>query len=440
MSTTDDIIKARELLDVVRLKVDGASTYVNTLRDQQTARGLSLVCPFPALEAEIPVSFGSGGGDEMRRGTIHRIGVEDDPETGLPRLRLSIRAQETRSTVVAPADQQLVDETSRMTEAPDACAETDIDLVVEPSVEVDEEPSEEPDEIEVDGDDTEPSLELPGPPPEPAWVGDELPLPAEFVDRMRSRKRRRVTGIAAWTTVLVVAIGGIYALTRADVVDLDSVRDYISGIVKDRGAAVGSEEQGSTEELPDSAVIAMDPSGQPVVLPDADPPGDEVSEPGELPIADEMSNPEPVAPSADEETSGTGPAIAAVSHEIAPVEEPSETDGSASNPDDITILLPTRWRAEYASSYRLRNPNGVVVDVPGGLVRREGWLVDAGKGHPMIRSVKAVQRENGARFVIFIHGELPRFLTVTKPGGIALRLYREPLEELGPAERVAILD
>jgi hypothetical protein len=428
MSKTEDNEITREPLDVVRLRVDGARGYVNTLRDQQTARGLSLVCPFPALEAEIQVTFGKAGADEMSRGTIHRIGVEDDPETGLPRLRLSVRAHDGRATVIEPPEQDLIDETSRMTQAADAQANTDIDIVNDSNVErtIDE-------ELQGDDDATEPSLELPEGSPEPAWVGcDELPLPAEFVERMRSRKQKRVTGIAAWTAVLAIAIVGVYALARAEVVDLNSVRDYVSGIVKDRAALA---EEGSVEPDDDSAptFAATDLAGNPVALPgDGD---QEVSEPAEVPADEEVSVPEDIPPAPEL-------AVREVSLSVAeptagePVAEEASPEATQ---NDITLLLPTRWRAEYANAYRLRDPAGVVVDVPGGLVRREGWL-DVGKNHPMIRSVKAVQRETGARFVVFIHGELPRFLTVTKPGGIALRLYRESAEQPAQSEQVAVLD
>ena len=70
----------------------------------------------------------------------------------------------------------------------------------------------------------------------------------------------------------------------------------------------------------------------------------------------------------------------------------------------------------------MRDPNGVVVDVPGGLVKREGWLAEA-KAHEMIRSIKSIQRESGARFVVFVNGELPRFMTSPKSKGVSLRLY-----------------
>jgi len=93
MSNGDEMKDTNSGNDVVRLKVEGATAAVNTLRDHHTVRGMSLVCPFPALEVDIPIRFGKAE-DAMAQGTIHRIGVEDDPESGLPRLRLSVRVRE----------------------------------------------------------------------------------------------------------------------------------------------------------------------------------------------------------------------------------------------------------------------------------------------------------------------------------------------------------
>jgi len=436
MSKTEDTEITRESMEVIRLKVDGSKTYVNTLRDQQTARGLSLVCPFPALEAEIPVTFGAPGADEMSEGTIHRIGVEDDPETGLPRLRLSIRSHNERATIISAPEQDLIDETSRMTSALDERAETDIDVIADSCIDLS-------DEIDFpldEADPTDPSLELPEPPSEPAWVAcDELPIPDELVQRMKSRKRRRVTGVAAWTAVLAIAAVGIYALARADIVDMDAVKDYVAGIVTERGTSSADDEPDPLGDLP-TGIDTMDLEGNPVAFPAADEP--EVSEPVMIPASEDVSKPSveptpsaPVEPAVDLELTEASLPPAGQEQE----EPEAESEVTADSPNDVTVLLPTRWRAEYANAYRLRNPNGVVVDVPGGLVKREGWI-EAGKGHPMIRSVKAVQRETGARYVVFVHGELPRFLTTTKPGGIALRLYREPADQPTASEKVASLD
>ena len=78
MADTFSTEKSPESPKVMRLKVMGSSSIVNTIKDQQTARGLTLVCPFPTLEVDIPIEFGDKSDPEMQSGTIHRIGVEDD--------------------------------------------------------------------------------------------------------------------------------------------------------------------------------------------------------------------------------------------------------------------------------------------------------------------------------------------------------------------------
>jgi hypothetical protein len=435
MSKTDENIMEHESREVVRLKVEGASSVVNTIRDQQTARGLSLVCPFPALEAEIPVSFGPGGEDVMRNGTIHRIGVEDDPETGLPRLRLSIRARETRATVVASPPKDLLDETSQIADTSPEDADTDLDLnymsefINESCNSIDAE-----DEVDAYLSESEvsvPEIEVPDLGPDPAWVGDELPLPEEFVERMKTRRRRRLTGIAAWSTVLVVAVAGVYMLVRAGIVDAGEIRELISGITQDQGSAGASADEvvSALNGLDAVGGAATGDEGHGSVY-EAAPESTAVSEIDQIPELMEVSQEQ-------EEPTGSAPSAAESAEVAVAVESAGEETVPETTADDITLLLPTRWRAEYANAYRLRNPNGVVVDVPGGLVSREGYI-EAGAGHPMIRSIKAVQRETGARFIVFIHGELPRFFAATRPGGISLRLFREAADDK-VTEQVAML-
>ena len=462
MSSKDVRVDRAQSPDVVRLKVDGADLAVNTLRDQQTARGLSLICPFPALEVEIPVAFGEGGTDPARRGTIHRIGVEDDPSTGLPRLRLSLRAHESRATVVSAPSQSLLDEVSRMTEAPDARAKTDLDVLSDVGIELEDDLSDILKDTEQDSpiDLFEQRSARPTPPPlpvldfipetdEPAWVGcGELPLPDQITDRARTRRRGRIASAAAWLVVLGLAVGGVYVLDRAGVLSLDSLRERIAGFSIDSDAAapiaeieeeqapavadvVDLEEEAApvaTEEPAVSSYSGSDPVAEPAL-----------PEEGEEMLADAEAIAEP-APAMVETVSLLAQEVAL---EEVPAEAPAQVDEVEAevvvSDDEVSFVLPTRWPAEYANAYRLRDPNGVVVDIPGGLIKREGWL-EIGKDHPMIRSVKAVQRETGARYVVFVNGSLPRFMTAPKTGGIMLRLYRDSVEEPGETEQVAMLE
>jgi hypothetical protein len=435
MSNGDDVKDTNGGCDVVRLKVEGSTSAVNTLRDQHTARGMSLVCPFPALEVDIPVRFGKAE-ETMAQGTIHRIGVEDDPESGLPRLRLSVRLRETRATVVASPSKSLLDEASRTTHAPDATAQTDLDILSGSEFEdihlddIVEETGLELGEVRADG---EVERTLPDVPPlpaaaEPAWVAcGEIALPARLGDRERTRRRRRLGSFAAWAFIFGLAAGGVYVLGKAKVVDFGAIRDAIAGFdLSGATAADGAKLEpiafvDSTAGLSVSAVAGK-PGGAAtgwethvdvqtdvaIETPAFDPETEPV-----------LSEPQPV------------PSLAEP-----PVEAPAV---AASAEAEDTITLPTRWPAEYASAYRLRNPNGVVVDVPGALVAREGWI-EIGADHPMVRSVKAMQRETGARFVVYVNGELPRFITAPKGNGIALKLVRDAAALATQTQQVAALE
>ncbi len=447
-------IKNRHAGAIVRLMVDGAGSAVNAIRDQHTARGVSLICPFPALEVRVPVEFGAG--EESRKGTIHRIGVEDDPETGLPRLRLSVRAYDTRATLVSPPPESLLDESSRVTRLPEEAerAATDLDLEFEsqsPVAGLDE-----AEKRSTDDEDEIPSLfaDLVTPEEDPAWAAcGELELPDEIGSRPRTR-RRRMAGVAAWTMVLSLVAGGAFALHRAGVVDL--------GDLKERAVALLSSERGSVEgdELD---LVAAETAGPAV---EAGPvfegtslsseqedfssgesllPASSIADPDLEPVAAlsvsevEKENVKEQLAETEKEAEEKEREVASVAAEGA--ERAAESSEENGEKREAVMVLPTRWPAEYASAYRLRDPNGVVVDVPGGLVRDEGWIDVEGDEHPMIDSVKAIQRETGARFVVFINGELPRFMTAPKTGGVLLKLYHEREgDEAAPAEQVAMLE
>jgi len=432
MSNGDETMGANGGNDVVRLKVEGSTAAVNTLRDHHTARGMTLVCPFPALEVDIPIRFGKGE-ESMAQGTIHRIGVEDDPESGLPRLRLSVRVRETRATVVESPSVSLLDEASRITHAPDETAQTDLDILSGAEFEdihlddVIDECCLEIGEVRTEAD-AESAVPIPPPLPaaaEPAWVGcDEIALPPHIGERERTRRRRRLASFAAWAFIFGLAAGGVYVLGKAKVVDFGSFRNAIAGFEMS-GASTADDSRLEPIAFVDStaarsvSAVASEPEGAATgwethVDVAADPTADlEIETP--VPVLDA----EPVL--AKEEPVAAAPAVAA------PADE------------EDTITLPTRWPAEYASAYRLRNPNGVVVDVPGALVAREGYI-DMGDKHPMVRSVKAMQRETGARFVVYVNGELPRFITAPKANGIALKLVRDAAVVATQTQQVAALE
>jgi hypothetical protein len=259
---------------------------------------------------------------------------------------------------------------------------------------------------------------------EPAWVDcGELPLPEEYLARSTTRRRYKLAGRAAWLIAFALFVAGGYVLERTGWIDVQSIRTRIAGFSLDETLSAPRGEQ---------------------KLPLVEPPiPEEIAE-----VARENAK-SGVTTVAEAESVAAPVSTVAEAAEIAPVssiskvvelkaepeqnDEPTKeaapptTESAATNRADSqnidTIFLPTRWPVEYVTGYRVRNPNGVVLDVPGGLVRREGWL-EMATLHPMIRSVKVIQRETGARFIIYVHGELPGFMTNPLAEGVSLRLYR----------------
>ncbi len=432
MSKSDEYTVPRPE-NIVRLKVDGAKSTVNTLREQQTARGVSLVCPFPALEVDIPVSFGNK--QVMTMGSIHRIGVEDDPETGLPRLRLSIRNRECSGADAAGIAETVIAQTGLP-------LGTGIDIDVDAELGLNNAPG--PDtKKEIPGTsrfftDSDFGVEIPRDtsityePPifadmpdgssekEPLWVDcRDVPLPEEFQDRVRTRRRYRMLKHVVVASVLALVLGSGYLLHRTQLVDFGEVKDRMMAL--SFGTASGKVTGGATltdDPLLPVAKVEVPEVKTTVSMPPV--PASPAEEKVSAPVVQEASYAPPVENSDGELQEQPNPLMAGLNESNA-AEEIVE-----SSPDeeqtDITLMLPTRWPVEYTSAYRVKDPNGVVVDVPGGLVRKEGWLPFAAD-YPMIRSIKSIQRESGARFIVYVNGELPRYITSPKGGGVALRLF-----------------
>jgi hypothetical protein len=416
---------------IVRLQVEGVNGVVNTIEDQKTGRGLSLVCPFPALEVSIPVRL-MGRDGESAGGCIHRIGVEDDPETGLPKLRLSVRsAADERDTVVKTPPIDLVKEASGVTAVSDDVLELELaqdePVGLVPSTQssellqgllgdlVDRNTAELLALEEID------SLRPVKGKEDPAWASaGPLFIPSDGVERSRTRRRRTMGAVAAWSLVMGIAAGGTFVLARAGVINVDSMTDWASG--NDRVAANVSASVDTLATLNDE----VDKTAQPALSAD-------------LP-APEATVAAPVAETADVPVEAAMP----VETEM-PVEAVAVAGAESSAPstvetiDGTEIVLPTRWPAEYSTSYRLQDPNGVVVDVPGGLVRREGWLT-LSEDEKIIRAAKAIQRENGARFIVYVNGDIPNFKTRPLTDGVRLSLYYDYQANPSATQQIAMLD
>jgi hypothetical protein len=477
-----------ETKEIVRVKVRGASCAVNAIQDQKTDRGLSLICPFPALEVDIPISFSTNGEEEMQMGTIHRISVEDDAVTSLPKLRLSIRAKETRSTVISPTPQCLIHESRESKEAPADSADRENspdmdcdedDLFINALISAGEDHGDirdsrfEPDEKEVikkeviknefrfAEDFDHDTLD-----DDPAWVDcQDLPLPGDMLNHARANRHRKITSAVAWVLVMgLLGIGG-YLLMKSGLIDTSKLKEYAAALTLDDNnrapltQARANPPKTTPYQMVPPVVIKDSPKSMIAQIGPADPPS--IGQ-----ISDEPPTPAPVTqavapkldPSAEKQAAADAmvkkvstaspvlPTPIDAKDEVFNQEAPSvpadtlpkETSADDTEYEEVVLVLPTRWPVEYASAYRLRDPKGVVVDVPGGLVKNEGWL-DLHMEHPMIRSVKAIQRETGARFMILINGKTPRFMTHPKTGGVAVRLFRKPENAEKPSQ-IALLN
>ena len=443
--STEENVNERKTQDVIRLRVQGSDTTVNTLCDHQLAKGVSLVCPFPALEVDVPVEFGESD-TSMFHGIIHRIGVEDDPETGLPRLRLSIRAedlgrenhQEAGGDQAQSSQKEVLSINSVLpAKESEQLSQPEASLSLDPKT--DDESNQTTETIDDFFNEDSIAAEE-----DKHWVDwEEMPLPEEIAARARAKRKHRLALHATWIGILSVLVATGFILNRAGIIQMNKVTECIAGLSFGRSFN-GSAQATTSDTLKKHTAVQFasakeEPAAQveqkeKAVVKDKEAPEDS---PARVQLTSSDGNAVAKEPT-------PGPEIEGNEEQASNSESENETEKEGStneedvSADEVVLSLPTKWPVEYTTGYRVRNPNGVVIDVPGGLVRREGWL-ETGWHHPMVRSVKAVQRESGARFIIYVNGKLPRFMTTPKPGGIALRLYRNE-NDVKKTDEIASLD
>ncbi|MBN2802080.1 MAG: AMIN domain-containing protein [Deltaproteobacteria bacterium] len=421
-----------EMSTVVKLKVEGSTSTVNTIEDQRTGRGVSLVCPFPALEVDIPVTFSSKDGSS-NSGRIHRITVEDDPGSGLPKLRLSVR-NDKESEEYAAIDTNEIDSEQVLSFGPggekvinmkDSTANL-LDGILEDVADKNTQ--------ELLNWDDSGELAISDRDRDPGWVSEGPLFNAGAMGISAKSRRKRIAGaVAAWSMVMGIAAGGMYTLAKAGIVDADNIkgklftlrdnsfeksskRDVLSELNSDFKNS--DNEKAPADEIVNSTVKAdLKNMFKTVSLKKS---VDNISEKDVESAAvnnmdaasGEISDDEAVVNGNDDSIESE--------KEIVNISEQSQ------------IILPTRWPAEFSTSYRLQNPNGVVIDIPGGLVKKEGWI-NISSNEKIIKSIKAIQKESGARFIIYVQGDLPNFKTKALKEGIRLNLYYDDLNGSGGA-------
>jgi hypothetical protein len=130
------------------------------------------------------------------------------------------------------------------------------------------------------------------------------------------------------------------------------------------------------------------------------------------------------APAAADVPEGLEPEqIAEASVEVASASDPRVE----SDMDRLRVVLPTRWPVREARSYRLHDPTGIVIDVPGGMAAERARWIDT--AHERVRSVRVLEREDGVRFIIYLNdGFVPRYRVGYNRAGVTVDI-------LGPDPR-----
>ena len=138
------------------------------------------------------------------------------------------------------------------------------------------------------------------------------------------------------------------------------------------------------------------------------------------PAADEQEQtpPAPVPITAEESASQTEGGEAAEEGEAAEAEPVADPSVEATD-DQLRVILPTRWPVTEARSYRLNEPTGIVVDVPGGMASERARWIDT--ANERVRSVRVVEREDGVRFIIYLNDNtVPRYRVGYSRAGVTV--------------------
>ena len=416
--------------EVVRLSLGQGQPSLNVLSAGREGETLSLVCPFPVLPLDVPVSVTlPGDGGRSMSGVLRRVGVELAEETGLPRFKLQLTLVEQPPEAATATEPGISVELDELGDEPWASGEaapagahedgpvaTEIDEFNWPSSEELLAAEQEQDDAWDDGPDEAGEVAL-GLDDDPPWAssGFESPaIPDEPVPRRRGSRAVR----AAVLIGLLVSVAAVAWVMRQQIEGL--VRPYLENGVSLAGLGL---------EAPAAAAAAR-PVG-PVVPPAIEPPEGAALEQDAAEVADDE---EPVL-----EPFG-GAALAPGPEGLDEQAEPDGDDrpevatgGDGTSPavqdtgERLRVTLPTQWPVSEARSYRIHDPTGIVVDVPGGTEAQAARWIDT--SHDRVRSVRVLEREGGVRFIIYLNDEaVPRYRVGYSRSGVTVDI-------LGPDPR-----
>lgn len=387
--------------EVVRLSLGDGMPTLNVLPVGLEGDTLTLVCPFPVLPIEVPVTVTLPwqGGVEPVTAMIRRVSVEMVGDTGLPRFKLRLALD---PSVLPDEDYDLVDdEVVNEREAGGGPGEAGTEgSEPERFDEVDaggmswgagdlfrSRPR-----TEIEADQTDRSARSWSGLPssrrdlDPPWTG--LPDAKEVGDARGSATRRRRWRWPVRTAVSLALLVSVFA---------------VGYVMREEIAAASSPIIGEELTLASLGLAQRAAPAEPAPEPAAAP---APAEPAAPEPAAEPAPAEPVAPEPAEPEIGA--ALEADGLEEAAAAPPAPDPSVVEAEDQLRVMLPTRFPVTEARSYRLNNPSGIVVDVPGGAAsERARWIETA---HERIRSVRVLEREDGVRFIIYLNDEtVPRY-------------------------------
>jgi hypothetical protein len=487
--------------EVVKLSLGEGRPTLNVLPVGLEGETMTLVCPFPVLPIEVPVSVTLPGREEEGpvRAVIRRVGVELMGESSIPRfkLQLVLDARGAGEAIEIPIEfDDREDDLAEgaLEEAAAGAAAEDVDEAVSSSSEEEpklSEPFESSERFEpsvivedqsswsLDEEEREDSEGAGGGAPEgemswsvgdffgsdgateddatgwdesdtlettldddPPWAGagDGAVVHADLSEpRRRSRWPVRV-GVSLSLIVSILAVGYVM---REQVMEL--VSPLIGEELTLAVLGLTSQPAASATEIEPAPVEAESGREEPAPLATSAAGGDEA-------VGDEEAAPAPVdeegaalegeeeedIEAAEDAQPGEEATTASAARDDVDMEGSIQLANNAAasaspdptveeDPENLRVVLPTQWPVTEASSYRLHDPTGIVIDIPGGIAgERARWIDTA---HDRVRSVRVLERENGVRFIIYLNDEfVPRYRVGYNRAGVTVDI-------LGPDSR-----
>jgi hypothetical protein len=435
--------------EVVKLCLGQGQPALNVLPVGLDGETLTLVCPFPVLPLEVPVNVTLPGEEDAGPvpAVIRRIGVELAGDSEIPRFKLHL-ALDPRSHDASDDGPIVVhdesshaghdlgaleaDVTDRIGGDPvrDEDKAPDAESASSPAVETEDddvsvewhqkiewpglhemetlERAQGPDELS-SADDASPDFD------DPPWAISEFDPPhAEEIPEPRQSRWTVRLGVTLALLASVFAVGYVTRQPLASLLAplIGQELAYTSLGLSQPGHAVPRLEE---LEITTAPAVAATPAAPLVEEAASAPQDDSAADPAE-PV--DLAPAAPAEETAEESVATEDDAAAEDAAEpadgpVAPAEEAAAAS-TGSDPtveqseDTLRIVLPTQWPVTSATSYRLHDPTGIVIDVPGAMAAERARWIDT--SNERVRSVRVLEREDGVRFIIYLNDEVvPRY-------------------------------